>query len=389
MNRPKFNLHTKVSRSAIKKVFVIAAFLTVFLAGMFGGIAFEQQRQGLDLTNFWRVYNLIQTNYVGSVDKTKAVEGATQGLVESLGDPFSSYLTTAAKNDLNSELSGQFEGIGAELIVKNDNITVQSALTGSPAEQAGLKANDVILAVDGQATQGKSLDEVVKAIRGPKGSTVTLTVSRSGESQPLEIKITRDQITVPSVNSKMIGPIGYLQINQFGDDTVGEVQKAVTDLAAYQPKAVVIDLRDDPGGFLDDVAPIFGEFAPPSVVVKEKSKSGKITEIRSTAIPVLPTTPLYVLVNGGTASAAEILAGALQDYGRAKLIGEKTFGKGSVQDVIDLPGNTALRITIAEWLTPKDRAINKKGLEPDVTLKDSSTATSDPVLAKALELANQ
>lgn len=383
-------INTSLSRASVKKILLAGAFLAVFVAGIFGGVGFELNRQGLDLGQFWRVYSLIQANYVGSVDKTKAVQGATQGLVDSLGDPFSSYLTTAAKNDLTTELSGQFQGIGAELVEKNEAVTILAPLSGSPAEKAGLKAGDTIVKVGGKSTEGQSLDQVVSEIRGAKGSPVTLTIIRANIDQPFDVTITRDDIVVPSVSSKTLaGNIGYLQINQFGQDTVTEVQKAVSALAAKNPKALVIDLRDDPGGFLDDVAPIFGQFMAPAVVVKEKSKSGKITELRSTAIPVLPTTPLYVLVNGGSASAAEILAGALQDYKRATLIGEKTFGKGSVQDVIDLPGNTALRITIAEWLTPKDRTINKTGLQPDVKLTDAKTDTADPVLDKALELANK
>ncbi len=389
MPTPTQKLNRSLSRATVKRILLGGAFLAVFIAGIFGGIGFEINRQGLNLSEFWKVYGLIQTNYVGSIDKNKAVQGATQGLVDSLGDPFSSYLTKAAKDDLTTELSGQFQGIGAELIEKNEAITVLSPLSGSPAEKAGLKANDVILKVDSTSTEGKSLDEVVSAIRGPKDTTVTLLLARPNTPQPIEIKITRDTISVPSVTSKMIGSVGYLQINQFGTDTVSEVEKAVSNLAAKSPKAVIVDLRDDPGGFLNDVAPIFGQFMAPSVVVKEKSRSGKVTELRSTTIPALPTTPLYVLVNGGSASAAEILAGALQDYKRATLIGEKTFGKGSVQDVIDLPGNTALRITIAEWLTPKGRHINKTGLQPDVKVTDAKTEAADPVLDKALELANK
>lgn len=388
MSRTK-PLGTAISRQSIRKLLLTAAFLAVFVAGIFGGISFEANRQGLDLSNFWRVYSLIQSNYVGSIDKTKVVQGATQGLVDSLGDPFSSYLTKEQKSDLTTELSGKFEGVGAELIEKDEHVTVLAPLSGSPAEKAGLKANDVIAKINGETTDGMNLDAAVAKIRGPKGSEVTLTILRKDVPEPLEIKITRDSISVPSVTNEMKGEIAYLKINQFGNDTVTEVHQAVTDLAAKKPKTLIIDLRDNPGGFLDDVAPIFGEFMAPAVVVKEKSRSGKIDQIRSTAIPTLPTTPLYVLVNGGSASAAEILAGALQDYQRATLIGEKTFGKGSVQDVIDLPGNTALRITIAEWLTPKGRTINKTGLEPDVKVADDATADTDPVLAKALELARQ
>lgn len=363
--------------------------MVVFAAGTSAGLIYRDKSQVLNLDQFWRVYGLIQSNYVGSIDKTKAAEGATVGLVNSLGDPFSYYLTTSQKDDLNSQLTGQFEGIGAELVEKDQSVTVVAPLDGSPAAQAGLKANDVVVKVDGKDVTSLSLDQVVAKIRGPKGTSVTLTVVRPGVQQPLELKISRDNIVVPSVTSEMKGNVAYLKINDFGTDTVAGAQKAVTDLATHNPKAIILDLRNDPGGFLEDVSPIAGLFLPPSVVVKEKNKQGNTTELRSDTIPIMPTTPMYVLVNGGSASAAEILSGALQDYKRGTLIGEKTFGKGSVQDVIDLPGNTALRITIALWFTPNNRTINKTGLQPDIKITDAKTDTADPVLDKALELANK
>jgi carboxyl-terminal processing protease len=229
----------------------------------------------------------------------------------------------------------------------------------------------------------------VQKIRGPKGTTVKLTVSRSGSDQPLELTIKRSNIQVKSVTWKMIDTVGYVEISQFGEDTVALAQQAVKELAAKNPKAMIIDLRNNPGGYLNTVAPIAGLFIPPSVVVIERYKDSKTDEIRSTDVPVLPTTPLYLLVNEGSASAAEILAGALQDYKRATLVGHKTFGKGSVQDLIDLKGGAALRITIAEWLTPNQRAINKIGIEPDVTVEGDKKDGADPILDKALDLAKK
>lgn len=360
----------------------------IFAGGMLSGIGFERRNHPLDLSKFWSVYDLLKTDYVHPPEDEKLIESATRGLVEGLGDPFSAYLTTDEKQDLNEELSGQFEGIGAELTEKNGITTIVAPLSGSPAEKAGLKANDIIAKVNGEETNGLAVGDVVKKIRGPKGSEVTLNILRDGLA-PFDVKILRETIVVKSVTSKMLGKVGYMEINQFGEDTVAGVAAAVKELAAAKPKAIIIDLRNNPGGFLNAVPPIAGHFMAPSVVVKEKYRNGKTDQLRSNAIPELPDTPLFVLINAGSASASEILAGALQDYKRATLVGEKSFGKGSVQELIDLPGNTALRVTIAEWLTPLDRGINKIGIEPDVKVKDEKTDTADPVLAKALELANK
>lgn len=380
-------LSPKNSAKIVNRLFLVLALVLVFLAGSVAGIGYDRSRQTLDLTTFWQVYQNIQSQYVGgTVDAKTAVEGATKGLVESLGDPYSSYLPASDKKALDEELSGQFEGIGAELTDKNGAITVIAPIAGSPAEKAGLKANDVISSVDDQPVDNKTLDEVVNSIRGAKGTIVKLTIIRAGGQTPLSFTITRDAIQVKSVSSKMIGKVGYIVITQFGDDTVSLTQQAVKDLNSQTPKAMIIDLRNNPGGYLNDVAPIAGLFIPPSVVVQEKDRAGHIEQLKSSELPVMPDTPLYVLVNAGSASAAEILAGAFQDYGRAKLIGAKTFGKGSVQDIIDLPGDSALRLTIAEWLTPKGRQISKVGIEPDIKVTGDKTDASDPVLDQALQL---
>lgn len=378
----------KQKHQLIKAGLAVVAVTIIFAGGMLSGIGFERRNHPLDLSKFWSVYDLLKTDYVHPPDDEKLIESATRGLVEGLGDPFSAYLTTDEKQDLNEELSGQFEGIGAELTEKNGITTIVAPLSGSPAEKAGLKANDIIAKVNGEETNGLAVGDVVKKIRGPKGSEVTLNILRDGLA-PFDVKILRETIVVKSVTSKMLGKVGYMEINQFGEDTVAGVAAAVKELAAAKPKAIIIDLRNNPGGFLNAVPPIAGHFMAPSVVVKEKYRNGKTDQLRSNAIPELPDTPLFVLINAGSASASEILAGALQDYKRATLVGEKSFGKGSVQELIDLPGNTALRVTIAEWLTPLDRGINKIGIEPDVKVKDEKTDSKDPVLEKALELANK
>jgi len=360
--------------------------VAVFLAGATTSAASLRQSQDINLSQFWRAYELIKSQYVGSLDKEKAAEGATRGLVESLGDPYSAYLSADEQKNLEEELSGTFEGIGAELVEKNGQVTIVAPLSSTPAEAAGLKPNDVIINVDDRSTENMSVEQVVKIIRGPKDSTVKLTIWRQGEEGSLELTITRGIIKIDSVRYRMIGDIGYMEIRQFGDDTVGLASAGLAELAGQSPKALIIDLRNNPGGYLDAVPPIAGMFIPPSVVTVEKFRSGQEQEVRSSAVPSQPKLPLYVLVNSGSASAAEILAGCLQDYQRATLVGEKTFGKGSVQDIISLKQG-ALRLTIAEWLTPNKREINKVGIEPDVKVEGDKTETADPILDKALELA--
>jgi carboxyl-terminal processing protease len=382
-------LSPQQKRQLFSRLLVTFAVLLVFAAGMVAGTSMERRKSALDLTQFWNVYGLLQKEYIGTLDKDKAVEGATKGLVESLDDPYSSYLPADERKRLDEELSGRFDGIGAILSEKDRRTEIVELIPGSPAEKAGLKANDLILAVDDQPTEGLVLDEVVSKIRGPKDTTVTLLIERSGTDDPIVFKITRAKIQVKSVKSEMKGQVGYIDVSQFGDDTVEGVTEAVKSLKDKKAKAIILDLRNNPGGYLNSVPPIAGLFLPPSVIVKEKYKSGKTDSLRSTSVPILPDTPLFILVNDSSASASEILAGALQDYDRATLIGEKTYGKGSVQDIIPLYGSAALRLTIAEWLTPKDRAINKMGIEPDVVIEDKIEGTSDAVLEKALELANK
>ena len=380
--RPKFRY--------IRPILLTLALLFVLFAGYVLGTTVTNGRQKLDLNQFWQVYDIINRRFVGSVDQSKASEGAISGLVQSLGDPFSIYLPAQARKDLDNELKGEFEGIGAELIQKDGLITVVAPLDGSPAASAGLKPKDIILKIGDESTTEMVIDEAVSKIRGPKGTTVSLEVARLRISDPIKLTITREAIRVKSVDSKIFeGGIGYLEIHQFGNDTVSLVKESVAELAKSRPLAVIIDLRNNPGGYLDDVAPIAGQFIAPNVVVKERYKDGRTDLIRSTDVPVLPNTPLFVLINGGSASAAEILAGALQDYKRATLIGQRTFGKGSVQDIIPLKAGAGLRLTIAEWLTPNDRQISKKGIDPDVAVEGDKKVDSDPVLAKAIELASK
>ncbi len=376
------------SRRTGRRFFLILCLVLVFAAGFVSGAGYQLSRVELNLNEFWQVYSLIDQEHVGTIDKKKAVEGATRGLVESLGDPFSGYLTKEERSNLTQELSGEFEGIGARLEDKNGNVTVVSPLTDSPAERAGLKPNDIIIKINGESTENMSLDQAVDKIRGKEGTEVELTVYRTSVSDPIVMKITRSAILVPSVTWKMIGTVGYIEVSQFGDDTVALFAAAVAGLKEKSPTAIVLDLRNNPGGYLNDVAPLAAAFLPPaSVVTIQKFKTKPQEEIKTEGVPVFPETKLFVLTNAGSASASEILAGALKDYGRAKIIGQKSYGKGSVQDIIPLGGGAALRLTIAEWLTPKGNVVNKVGIEPDTKVDGERTETADPILDKALELA--
>lgn len=354
--------------------------------------------ESVDFGMFWQAWDAITEKYVGNYSTQKLVYGAVRGMVEALDDPYSSFLEPSENNQLLQGLSGGFEGIGAELSGKDGKIVVTAPLEGSPAEKAGLKPQDQILEIDGQDTTEMSLDEAVSKIRGKKGTEVTLLINREGFSAPREFKITREKIVVASVKWEMLassgeaggkGDIGYIKIIQFGDDTSALAQKAAEEIASQKPKAVVLDLRNNAGGYLDSSIDVASLFVPSgSVVVKEQYKDGHKEELKTTLTPILKDYKVIVLVNEGSASASEIVAGALQDLRGATLVGKKTFGKGTVQELENLDTSAVLRLTIAKWLTPKDRVIDKEGIKPDIEVERTEgdiEAGRDPQLDKALE----
>ncbi|MBI3261227.1 S41 family peptidase [Candidatus Berkelbacteria bacterium] len=344
----------------------------------------------VDFSLFWNVWNRIEQQYVGNFDPQKAVYGAISGLVESLKDPFSLFLTPEDSKNFLDDLRGQFQGIGAELAVKNEKIIVVSPLEDSPSARAGLKPNDQIIKVEGQDVGVLTFGEVISKIRGPKGTTVKLTILREGTAEPLEFTIKREVITVESVKFEIKDNIAHLKIIQFGDDTTGQVQKAAEQIIAQNAKGIILDMRNNPGGFLNsaiDVSSLFLEDG--KLVVSEEAKGIERKEFKTTLSSRLKDKKIVVLVNGGSASASEIVAGALRDNNRAKLVGEKTFGKGSVQSLEDLPGGSSLRITIAKWLTPSGKQINGEGISPDIEVKlteDDVKAGRDPQFNKAKEI---
>jgi carboxyl-terminal processing protease len=341
----------------------------------------------LDYSSVNKVYDLIKSNYDGKLDRTQLEEGLKTGLVAATGDPYTTYFNPKEAKEFSDELAGSFTGIGAELGTDNDNkILIISPLSGYPAEKAGLQSKDIIAAVDKQPTSGMSVDGVVKKIRGPENTKVTLTIVR-GNSVPFDITITRTKITVASVESHIDGNIGYLKISQFGTDTTQLAQNAAEDFKAKSVKGVVLDLRGDPGGYLETAINVSSMWLDKGKTVVSERKNG-VTQNTDYAKgnPILKGVPTIVLIDGGSASASEITAGALHDNNAATLVGAKSFGKGSVQQVINLSDGGELKVTTAHWYTPAGKNINKQGISPDVGADRSSDdvkAGRDPQKDKA------
>ena len=368
-------------RLLISRLLLFVSVFFIFVAGWLIGTQIERSQTQLDLSKFWRVYSLVTSKFSGDVDEEKAVDGAIKGLVESLDDPYSAYLNNKEYLQLEEDLNGKFEGIGAVLTQKDDKVIVVEPIEDSPAIRAGLLKDDHIIAVDGSSVSGETLEEIVNKIRGPKGTEVTLTVVRAGKE--VEIKITRDSIDIKTVSFEKRESTGIIRITQFSNDTSSGVREAIIELEKLGVDNYLIDLRDNPGGFLNIVPIIAGYFLPPgTIVVKQSSQGTEGDVLRTTGAPLVPSKPIYVYLNGGSASASEILAGALKDHGRATLLGEKSFGKGSVQDILNLRGGTALRLTVSEWLTPNGQRINKVGIEPDHQIEADD---QEQEIIKALE----
>lgn len=350
----------------------------------------EYLSKDINFNLFWQVWNLAKKNYVHQpVQDTKLFYGALSGVVSSLGDPYSVFFDPETAQKFKQDLEGTFSGIGAELGIKGNQLTIIAPLPGTPAEKAGLKAGDKILAIDGKDTTDMALDYAVSIIRGEKGTDVTLTVWREGWEKSRDFKITRDQIEVASVKWEMKKDIAYIEITNFNEDTSAKFNQAVTELIAQNPKGFILDLRNNPGGFLDTAVEVAGEWIDGNVVVIEQTDDGQKNELRSSGLARLENLKTVVLINQGSASASEIVAGALQDYGKATLVGETTFGKGSVQNLETLPDGSAVKITVALWLTPKGRQIDKAGIAPDTEVpltEEDYNANRDPQLDKAIEL---
>ena len=315
------------------------------------------------------VLHEIQQKYVEDTEAEELIYGAIKGMVKTL-DPHSSFMTPAEMKDFQIETRGSFTGVGIEITLKDGVLTVVAPIEGSPAFKAGLRANDQILKINGKSTKDMTLLDAVRLIRGPRGSSVTLSLGREGVSKPLEKKIVRAIIPLRSVRHEVLEPgYGYIRISHFQGDTAEKVDKALQDLQAKPLKGLIIDLRNNPGGLLDQSVRIADLFLKDGLVVFTKGKiEAQNMDFKATRTMVAKDYPVVVLVNEGSASASEIVAGALQDQKRALIVGARTFGKGSVQTIIPLPDGSGLRLTTARYYTPSGRSIQAKGIEPDVVV---------------------
>ena len=348
--------------------------------------------EGLDFGQFWDVWDLTQELYYREISDEKLFEGAVRGIVEALEDPYSVYFSSDEAQEFNDELDGTFSGIGAEIGKDNEYITVIAPLAGSPAEQAGLRAGDYILSVDRQDIIDWSVDEAVAKIRGEAGTTVVLTLARAGTDGLFDVSIVRGEIQVSSVTWEIRDDgIGVIKISMFNEDTTGLFREAAREILAVGVDQVIIDLRNNPGGLLTEAMNIAGFWVNGATVVQEKI-GDEIKEFSVGGIAWLEEVQTVVLVDGGTASGSEILAGALQDYGLAVIVGSQTYGKGSVQEYYEFNDGSAVKITIAEWLTAKGRSINNVGITPDVPVEftiEDYEAKLDPQMDEALRILAQ
>ena len=354
----------------------------------------EYLAKDINFKQFWKVWDIIKAKYIDRelVTDAQLFYGALQGLVASLDDPYSVFLNPTTAEDFAEELSGKFEGIGAEIGIKNDYLTIIAPLPESPAEKAGLKSQDRILTIDQRDTTAISLDEAVRLIKGPKGSSVTLTVARGEDPEILDIVITRDTIDIKSVRLEMKeADIAYIKLTHFNGDTSGEFKEKVNELLTKSPRGVIIDMRNNAGGYLEVAIDIAGYWVKNGEVVVKESYGNAENDKNYIAHgnEELKNHPTVVLINGGSASASEIVAGAFEDLGLAQIVGEASFGKGSVQELEELSDGSSVKITVARWLTPFGRSIQEKGILPDLEVElteDDYNNSQDPQLDKAIEI---
>lgn len=348
------------------------------------------ERTGATFDLFWEVWELIQRDYYGDLpDEDEMTYGAIRGALNTLGDPFTAFIDPETAQINREDDSGSFEGIGAYVTMRNGPLEIVSTFKDQPAEKAGLRRGDIILEVDGVSIENMSIYEAISLIRGPAGTSVLLKVFREGE-EPFEIEIVRASIQIPVVESEVLEEnIAYATLLDFSTDASVKLANAIEELLAQNPDGLILDLRGNPGGWLHEAVLTAGLFLPKEeLVLIERFKDGTEHPYETSENPVAPNVPLVVLVDPGSASASEIVAGALQDHGRAVLIGEKTFGKGSVQWPHELSNGAELRVTVARWFTPNDRAIHGEGLIPDIVVERTAEdfdADLDPQLDRAVE----
>jgi len=386
-----------------RKKIIFIFFGVILIPIVFGfGFYFGQSRvicpvckpEDVDFSLFWETWNVLKKKFFEPqrFDTQKMIEGAISGMVKSAGDPYTVFFNPQETKEFFEEAQGTFEGIGIEIDKKKEELVVIAPLEGTPAEKAGLRAGDKILKIGDKEATDLTLEEAVKLIRGPKGTEITLTILREGWEEPKEFKITRAVIKVPSLKWELKeGDIAYLKLYQFFDRTADDFRQASIEILNSPAKKIILDLRNNPGGYLEVAQEVSGWFLKDGdiVVIEDFGPGKEKNEYKADGNEKFLDYPIVVLINQGSASASEILAGALRDNRNALLIGEKSFGKGSIQELEELRGGSSLKITIANWLTPKGQLITDKGLEPDIkvemTEKDYEEG-KDPQLDKAIEI---
>lgn len=348
----------------------------------------------VDYSLLWKTIDVLNEKYIEKpVDPQKTLYGAIKGAVAASGDQYTEFFEPKDLESFKTELKGSFDGIGAEIGKRNNAIVIVAPLPDTPAAKAGLLAKDFIVQVNGQPTTDWTVEKTVNEIRGERGTEVTLMIFREGKTEPFEVKIKRDEIKVKSVKVEyktvQDKQIAVLTLSRFGDDTEVAFDQAIKEITGKNVAGMIVDLRNNPGGYLDTAVHTASYWVPNGqLVVTERHSEKEETPFNSRGLKKLEGMKTVVLINGGSASASEILAGALQDHKLAKLIGEKSFGKGSVQELVDLPGKSALKVTVAKWITPGGKHLNKDGLVPDIEVKrteEDINADKDPQLDRALE----
>lgn len=399
----------------LKKSVVLGGLTAIVIAAFVGGVYFgydnrpEAQKvlniinreppptfTDVDFESFWEIWNLIESKYVSNngLDRQQMFWGAMMGLVDSLDDPYSVFFPPKEAEIFESSVRGDFEGVGMEIGMRNNVLTVVAPLKGTPAEKAGIKAGDQILKIDDTVTADINIDEAVDLIRGERGSFVKLTVFREGEDEPLEIDVMRDVIEIPVIETeKKDNGVFVISLYSFSARATEAFRESLREMIQSGSDKMILDIRGNVGGYLEAAVDISSWFLPSGeVVAREDFGNGEEHVYRSRGYNIFNDLPMVILVDQGSASASEILAGALSEHGIATLVGQKTYGKGSVQELIDIKDGGSLKLTIARWLTPNGRSISKEGLDPDVEVeftKEDFDAGKDPQMDKAIEILTQ
>ena len=368
--------------------FVAGARSDALFANVASVFGVRTSNKTIDLSSVQKTYQELVANYDGKLDTQKLIYGANRGLVEAAGDPHTAYMDPDETKEFDKSLSGQIGGgIGAEIGLRNNKLTIIKPLENSPAQKAGIKAGEVIVKVNDEASSDWSVEKVVSKIRGEVGTSVKLTLLSGGQTR--EVSVVRQNIVSPAVESEVDGEIGILKVNRFGDDTVSLSRKYASEFVEKGVKKVILDLRNNPGGTVGAAQGLLGIWLDNQIAMTERRGSEIVKTLRTTGTPILGNMKTVVLINGNSASASEITAGALREYGKATLVGQKSYGKGSVQIVLGLPGGSQMKVTEARWYTPKGKNIDKTGIEPDVKVDLSSDDVNnnvDPQMDKAKSL---